>query len=194
MPVSYSSCKPQRDRGWFFYKRTNCLNSSKRALLAQFIHCHQSPAPLSVCFVIFNTNRLSSGAHFYTSSSSKLYRAGCCQLHHELSSDCQGIEAPTTTRNQSFFCRRKVPLFFLRNAHSNPRASPSDVRLTSRSWGPRVSEQGLDKFWRSLATNFGIWSWYAKKASKQLSGALYLSNSWHVWARMRLLRDPLDSE
>lgn len=120
MPLSCSSRKPPYDRDRHFYRRTDCMDSSKRIISTQFISCHQSWVRVSACSAIFNANRSSCSAHFFTSFSSTTFRADRSKYQHEHSADCQGVGASTTMQNQLSFRGPKVLLFLPQYAYPTP--------------------------------------------------------------------------
>lgn len=125
--------------------RISCLDSSERPISTRFILWYQYLATLLARSAISNKYGSSCSAHFFNSSSSVRYRAGCCYYHHEHSTDCQGVGASTTMRNQLSFWGPSVYFLFPHYAHPTPGAYSSDARLMSRSQGFWVGKQGPDK-------------------------------------------------
>lgn len=69
-----------------------------------------------------------------------------CKYEHEISTDYQGVEAPTTMRNKSSFRGSSVWLVFSHYAHLTTGASLSDAQQSLRSQKLRVRGQVSKRF------------------------------------------------
>lgn len=168
------------------------MNSSKCAISTQFLLFHQFSITLSVCSFIFNEDGPDCGAFFHTTSTKTAFHAGCCVYPHGYSSDCQGVETLTITRNQPSFFEFSVRFLFFKIRIPLRKLLQIVPNLRDMYQGlesANSSQTSGDKLLRALA---GFSKVLQDGSSNSCKGAALQSDSSYQPDKIKRLHDLLD--